>query len=193
MLLLICVVQIVITLIDYQFNAMVEATFPETDARTAAIGRVYAAIDATSIALQLLTGPILKLAGVSATLMAIPVLLGAAVTSFAAGPRLATIAIAKVAGKAFDYSLFRAAKELLYLPLSYAEKTQGKALVDILAYRVAKAGASLLLMALVAVEAVFATTFIALGAIAVWVALSVVLTRRYARLVRGGAAATAPP
>ncbi len=33
--------------------------------------------------------------------------------------------------KALDYSLFRAGKEMLYLPLSYGEKTRGKALVDI--------------------------------------------------------------
>ena len=56
--------------------------------------------------------------------------------------------VVKVASKSLDYSIFRAAKELLYLPLSQAEKTQGKALIDMLTYRVAKGGASVLLLIL---------------------------------------------
>ena len=55
-----------------------------------------------------------------------------------------------MASKAFDYSLFRSAKEMLYIPLSYEEKTRGKALIDMLAYRVAKGGASLLVAAMLA-------------------------------------------
>jgi len=171
---LIAVVQVVITLVDYQFNATMEVAYRDVDARTAAIGRVYATIDAGSMILQLATGPILRVLGVRATLLAIPVLLGAAVSAFALSPRALTISIAKVGSKVFDYSLFRAAKEILYLPLSYAEKTEGKAVVDVLTYRVSKAGASLLLLALAAA----AVTPTALGLLVVWVGLTHALTRR---------------
>ncbi len=173
---LIAVVQVVITLVDYQFNATMEVAYRNVDARTAAIGRVYATIDAGSMILQLATGPILRVLGVRATLLAIPVLLGAAVSVFALSPRALTISIAKVGSKVFDYSLFRAAKEILYLPLSYVEKTEGKAVVDVLTYRVSKAGASLLLLALAAV----AVTPTALGLLVVWLGLTYALTRRAA-------------
>jgi AAA family ATP:ADP antiporter len=171
---LIAVVQVVVTLVDYQFNATMEAALRDVDARTAAIGRVYATIDAGSMVLQLATGPILRALGLRATLLAIPVLLGAAVSAFALSPRTLTISIAKVGSKVFDYSLFRAAKEILYLPLSYAEKTEGKAVVDILTYRISKAGASLVLLALAA----SAVTPTALGLLLAWLALTEAVTRK---------------
>jgi hypothetical protein len=92
---LIAVVQVVVTLVDYQFNATMEAALRDVDARTAAIGRVYATIDAGSMVLQLATGPILRALGVRATLLAIPVLLAAAVSAFALSPRALTISIAR--------------------------------------------------------------------------------------------------
>jgi AAA family ATP:ADP antiporter len=147
---LIATSQIVITLIDYQMNLALELHYPEMDQRTAIIGRIYAAIDLASIGLQLATGPILRLLGVGTVLLLIPGLLGAAVGVYAALPRFAAMASAKVASKAFDYSLFRAAKEILYIPLSHPEQTQGKAFVDMCSYRVAKGACSVLLLGLVA-------------------------------------------
>ncbi|MCA9622842.1 MAG: hypothetical protein KC731_27675 [Myxococcales bacterium] len=176
---LIGLVQIAITLVDYVYNTAISSAYPDLDARTAVIGRVYAAIDATSLVLQLGTGLVLRALGLRATLLAIPALLGAVVAAFVIQPRFAFMAITKIASKAFDYSLFRAAKEMLYLPLSYAEKTRGKALVDILTYRVAKGGASLLLAGLLALGAAASTLPLVLGLIGLWLGVTVVVTRRH--------------
>jgi ATP:ADP antiporter, AAA family len=180
MLLLIGLVQLVITLLDFVYNDAVAAAYPAMDERTAVIGRVYAAIDATSLALQLATGLVLRLAGLRATLIGIPALLGTIVVSFALSPRFSLMAVTKIASKAFDYSLFRAAKEMLYLPLGYAEKTRGKALVDMLTYRVAKGGASLLLVALVALELTNWVLPVTTALIVAWLAVTLVVTRRHA-------------
>ena len=45
-----------------------------------------------------------------------------------------------------DYSLFRATKELLYLPLTHRERVEGKAVVDVLGYRIAKVAASAIVL-----------------------------------------------
>jgi AAA family ATP:ADP antiporter len=182
MLALIATVQVVITLVDYSYNAAVEVAYPDTDARTAVIGQVYAAIDTSSLVLQLATGPVLRVLGISLTLLAIPGLLAGAVGGYLLVPRFLSMAIAKVASKSLDYSLFRAAKELLYLPLSYAEKTQGKAFVDIMTYRVAKGGASLLLMGLVALGSVSLVTALCLAGIVIWIGLTAMIVRRYRAL-----------
>jgi len=126
------------------------------------------------------TGLILKLIGVRWALLAVPATLGAGLAAYALAPGFGTIAFAKVASKALDYSIFRAAKEILYIPLSYEEKTQGKALADVLAYRVAKGATSFLLMGLAALALGDWALAPAFGFLAIWVVLTVALTRRAA-------------
>lgn len=176
---LIAVTQLAITLIDFEYNTMIQVAYPDTDARTKVIGQVYSAIDVAAIGFQLGTAVILRVLGVGPTLITIPVLLGCAVAAFVVVPRFAVVAVAKVMSKAFDYSLFRAAKETLYIPLTYAEKTQGKAIVDIFTYRVAKGAVSFVLLALGAIGAVSWVRLLTLGLIAVWIAITVAIVRRY--------------
>ncbi len=174
---LIATTQVVITLVDYQFSIAIEQHFPDADVRTAMIGQVYAAIDLVSISLQLTTGLILRLVGVPLVLLAIPALLGAAVAGYALIPRYAAIAAAKVASKAFDYSLFRAAKEILYIPLSHPERTQGKAFVDMMSYRMAKGATSLMLLGLVALKQPELTLWLTLACIGLWLWITMKLNQ----------------
>ncbi|MCA9539119.1 MAG: hypothetical protein KC620_09560 [Myxococcales bacterium] len=176
----IAIIQIVTALIDYQFNTIVEAAWPDKDARTDIVGTVYFAIEISSFTLQITTGIIVALLGVRGTLLSIPLILGAALAAFLAAPVFLWMAVAKVANKALDYSLFRAAKEMLYLPLDYSEKTQGKAVVDMLTYRAAKAGASVLILGFEALAAPPLTAAaIAIGLVALWIGLIVAILRRY--------------
>jgi ATP/ADP translocase len=103
--------------------------------------------------------------------------------AFAINPVFGTMAAAKVASKVFDYTIFRAAKELLYIPLSYVQKTRGKAVVDMLTYRVAKGGASLLLLILAAVVTQALVTGLTLAAIVAWIAITVAIVIRFRRRV----------
>jgi ATP/ADP translocase len=110
-------------------------------------------------------------------LLAIPALLGAAVAGYALIPRYAAIAVAKVASKAFDYSLFRAAKEILYIPLGHAERTQGKAFVDMMSYRMAKGATSLMLLGLVALKRPELTLWLTLACIGLWLWITMKLNK----------------
>jgi AAA family ATP:ADP antiporter len=183
MLAVVVVAQLTITLIDFQFNAVVEREITDVDTRTAAIGRVYAVVDLASMLLQVASGPLLTAIGVPATLVAVPLVLGLALVGVAAVPRFSSVAASKIASKSLDYSIFRVAKELCYVPLGYAEKTQGKAIVDVLVYRLAKAGASLLLLGLAAAHVTGLVVPIALGAVGLWALLAVLLGRSHARLL----------
>lgn len=189
-LLLIGVVQVTITLVDWAYNAVVVEAFTDTDARTAVMGQVYAAVAGGAVVLSLLTGPALKLLGVAGGLLGVPVMLGAALLAWALVPGFATAAAAKIASKVLDYSWFRAAKELLYLPLSYDEKTRGKAMVDMLTYRVAKGAASVLLLALAGLRASGPVVAACLVLVGVWIALTVEIVRRRRSV---GAAPPSPP
>lgn len=187
---LVALAQVTLTLVDYRFNTVVEAALPDVDARTVFIGRTYAVTDGVSLALQLLSGPLLRIAGVAALLVGVPVTVAGATLGLALSPGLLTAGVAKVSGKALDYSLLRVSKELCYLPLGYAEKTQGKALVDVLGYRVSKAGASLLLAAMAAASVAAAATAVAVGAALAWSGVAVALGRAHGR---GEVGRVAPP
>jgi AAA family ATP:ADP antiporter len=184
MLILILVVQVVITLIDYEYQVMLEQLHPtDKDARTAIGGQVYAAIDVIALVLQALTGVILSFLGVGKTLLSVPTLLGVALAVFLIYPKFVAMAVTKVASKALDYSLSRASKELLYVPLTPSEKRQGKAVIDMLCYRFAKALVSGLLLILEAAGfALTAVTVAALSLIGAWLYLIRKIVTKYAEV-----------
>ncbi|TNE51929.1 MAG: hypothetical protein EP343_02535 [Deltaproteobacteria bacterium] len=207
LLLLVAVVQIVVTLIDFQYSRSLELTYTSTNQRTAIIGQVFAMINMVSIVLELLTGPILRFVGVPLALLSIPLMLGAAIGGLLVWPKFLMVVVAKVTSKGTTYSIFKAAKEILYIPLSYKEKTQGKAVVDMLTYRLAKGVASVMLLALAAfhtfpvtgLEGVFEIESLVqvfrvlqesplliltiLGLTVVWFGLTLAIVRRYRQSV----------
>jgi len=72
---------------------------------------------------------------------------------------------------------------MLYIPLSYMEKTRGKALIDILVYRTAKSSAALLMIFLLAMGLAAYAMHIVLGLMVVWILLAVLIVKRYKSIV----------
>lgn len=185
--------QIVINIADYAMTSSLQHAFPGEalrDQRTAAFGTIYAGINVAALVLQVLTAPIVGALGVVLVLALIPGVVGAAMTTAWILPRALTTSVAFIAAKAFDYSLFRAAKEMLYLPLDARAKTVGKTLVDMGTYRAAKAGASVLVLLLVPLGpgGVVGT---AVAITALWLAWTLQLGPRY-HAARAEADARAP-
>lgn len=178
-LILIAVVQIAVTLIDFSFNAALENHFPLLDVRTGMIGKVYAVVSACTIVLHILTGPILRMVTVPITLLAIPVIMTGGLGVYLAVPLFLSMALVKVSSKVFPYTLFRSSKEILYIPLHYEEKTLAKSVVDMLTYRVAKGGASLLLMGLLALGLSAYISWLTLLFILGWFSVTLVITIRF--------------
>ena len=170
-------------MVDYEYFSVMAAAYPQEDQLTVVNGAVYGATSIATVALNSVCGPILRLAGVPLTLLAIPFLLAAGILIYRAAPRVLTVAAVKVASKCFDYTIFRAAKEILYIPLSHEEKTNGKSIVDIVTYRVAKGGAAALVLLLQALSLVVLVTPAALALTLAWLVITVVIVRRFRRLV----------
>jgi len=183
LLFLIAVVQISISLVDLQFNTILEVSYPDVDARTGMIGRVHAVIDVLATFLQFFAGFVIKLLGTGGVFVGIPLFLGTALLGFIAFPQFLSVALLKISSKCFDYSIFRASKEMLYIPLNQLEKTQGKALIDILIYRVAKSSAALLMIFLIAIQFSNYTMHIALCLMVIWILLAVTIVKRYKSVV----------
>jgi AAA family ATP:ADP antiporter len=176
---LVGIMQLVINLVDFQFNQVVEQVFPARDQRTQLLGVMYGVINGVGFVFQISTSWILKVCGVRGVLAGMPVFLSVCSVLFWMVPSFGVMAFGKVAGKALDYSLFRAGKELLYIPLSYEEKTAGKTFVDIFAYRLSKGVASLGVMVLGMAGASGAFTGLLVVLYGVWWALVIAIVRRF--------------
>ncbi len=105
-------------------------------------------------------------------------------------PSVFTVGLAFLLFKAFDYSIFRAAKEVLYVPLSYDERYRAKEIIDVFGYRTGKGASSVVIVAMQRAGVVMSNYYLAIAfmAVALWLALIFPLTR-HARATRGEAAA----
>ena len=139
---------ITLTLFEFQYNRMIEQTFPVLDERTAFGGWVYASMETLSLFGQLMMGLFIARIGFHRVLQAGIGWGLAATAAFLIMPGLLMAVIAKVVLKAMNYSVLRGVRELLYQPLSYDEKMLGKPWVDNVGARLAKTAGALMLLAL---------------------------------------------
>ncbi len=170
--------QLLSSLVDYRFNDLVSAQY-EGAARTAAISSVYEWISYGALAMQLLSGLLLKVLGLTSCLLSLPLVAIGGAVAMALWPIFMVGAVSKAVGKILDYSLARSTKEILYLPLSYEEKTQGKALCDMLGYRLAKGLTALVLQALIWAGLAGYSMWIAACCGVGWLFCAIVCDRRY--------------
>lgn len=137
--LLILLTQTVSTVLDLCFNGFLADAIPAQDARTAYLGNFYAMLNGGAFFMQFLVTPlVLQHVRLRYVHMGIPLVHAAAAIFVILEPRLFTAAAAYVIFKTFDYSLFRAAKELLYMPLPYDARYRAKEVIDAFGYRASK-------------------------------------------------------
>ncbi len=140
---LILTTQVISTVLDLRFNKLVENNILDTDTMTAYYGNFYANLGLIAAVLQLTAVPIvLRLISIRFVHICIPIvhfINGFVLTLI---PSLKTGARAFLTFKALDYSFFRAAKELFYMPLTYDERYRAKQIVDSFGYRFGKGGSA---------------------------------------------------
>lgn len=131
--------QVVATVVDLNYQTVLQAAIPARDAQTKWAVQFEGVMNLLAAFMQFVAAPLLlRFVPVGAILVAMPVIqAGVTAVSFA-HPTLGFAAGAYVVFKMFDYSLFKAAKETLYIPLSYDARYRAKEVVDVLGYRAAK-------------------------------------------------------
>ena len=140
--LLILTTQVVSTVLDLRFNGLVEATIPDTDARTAFYGTFYGPwLGGSAFLLQLIATPLLlRFLPLRLVHLGIPLIHFITGTALTIAPSLRSGSMAFLLFKAFDYSIFRASKEIFYIPLSFDARYRSKQVNDSFGYRSAKSG-----------------------------------------------------
>ncbi|MDD3528824.1 MAG: Npt1/Npt2 family nucleotide transporter [Gallionellaceae bacterium] len=185
--------QAISPLVEYQFLHIVEAAYPEREARTAALSLFFSVMGGVSIAVNLMLTPlILNYLGVLAGLLVQPLALAGATGGFMLHPTLIPAAIMKISDRGLAYSINRAAKELLYIPVEPMAMYQAKAWIDMFGYRLFKAMGSLIIIVVsqwtLSGSSVVDLGWVALAGCLVWTWVLVTLNREYQGLIARAAA-----
>jgi len=143
-LLIVILMQVSTTIMEYQFNTFLFQKYPLQDLRTQFYGRLWGVVNTFKLCLQFFaTFLLVQFIGLRNSHFVVPgmLLLNSALTLFKPGFAMITYSFGVI--KTFDYSVFNIIKEMLYVPLNTDEKFKAKAIIDVFAYRSAKALASI--------------------------------------------------
>ncbi|MEQ1439473.1 ATP translocase [Fontimonas sp. SYSU GA230001] len=179
--------QVVEPIVEYQFMHYVQHEFPERETRTAYLSGFLSLLNAVALGVNLVVTPlVLRALGAIGGLLAQPLTLGLFSFLYLLQPGLNSGAAMKISDRGLSYSLNRAAKELLYVPVAPDLIFKLKAWIDMFGYRAFKVlGASAILLLtewthwLVAPAAY---SYFTIPAALLWIALVLSLARPYRAL-----------
>jgi len=179
------------TLVDYQFNSVVEKSFATEDALTRFFGAFFASINVVAFILQLaLAGRLLSRLGVGAGLLVLPLGLLTSSVFFVLFPSLVAAALLKTADDGLSNSMNRASLEVLYLPLSLSVKNRLKIWIDLFVERASRGLGGLIILGATAVGSLTAPElgYAVLVLLVPWILLVVSLRREYVATLRASLA-----
>lgn len=133
--------------IEYQFLKTVEQHYQDQDLRTAFLSFFFSALGMISILVNLVITPAVhRFLGVIAGLLTQPIALTMSAIAFAGYPTLALAGTMKIVDRGLSYSINRASRELLYVPIAPRLIYQAKAWIDMFGYRFFKVAGSVLVL-----------------------------------------------
>lgn len=188
---LLLLAQLASPLVEYQFLNTVEAAFAERDARTGFLGDFYSILGVVSVAVNVVATPLVHRAfGPIAGLVVQPLLLGVCSWGFLLAPTLFFGGAARISDRALSYSINRASRELLYVPVDPVLIYQAKAWIDMFGYRTFKIAGSVLILLftqwLPFNLGVARLSWFTIGICTVWIVLVIVVRGQYRRVRRAG-------
>jgi AAA family ATP:ADP antiporter len=139
--------QLASPIVEYQFLNSVEASYPEREARTAFLSLFFSVLGAVSIAVNMGITPLVHRAlGAIAGLLVQPLMIWIFSWCFFFQSTLFFAGATKISDRAMSYSINRASKELLYVPVDSVLIYQAKAWIDMFGYRLFKVAGSVLIL-----------------------------------------------
>lgn len=141
--------QFIEPIVEYQFMSYVEQAHPERELRTAFLSSFLSILGGFALLINLLVTPIiLRKLGTIAGMLVQPVLLMITAGVFYGSANLLTGSIMKISDRGLSYSINRAAKEMLYVPVDPVLTYRAKAWIDMFGYRLFKIVGSTMVLGL---------------------------------------------
>ena len=180
LLIIVLLSQLLSAVLDLKFQSLLSLEYVgRPDEETAFQGWFWGTLNSSVLILQFILVPI-ALSFISLRLMhiAMPLIHLCAIIYAIIEPNIFSVGLAFFLFKAFDYSLFRAAKEVLYVPLSFDERYRTKQIIDVFGYRTGKGASSVIIVLLQRAGVLVNNYYLAAGlvSIIIWLAIIFPLT-----------------
>jgi AAA family ATP:ADP antiporter len=131
--------QVIAAVLALAFQGELQDFLPDPDQQSTYSFKIYGLINLIAAGLQFVVAPLLlRWVRPGIIHVAMPLLQLFMVAAYLNDPGLTSIAAAYVAFKCIDYSVFRAAKEILYIPLPFDARYRAKEVIDVFGYRFSK-------------------------------------------------------
>ena len=171
-------------IVEYQWAAMIEATYTDLDERTRYYGEFFGVLSLVAIGVNVILTPLIhRYLGIFAGMLTQPLMLSLGAVGFMAQTSLLVSEIMKISDRGLSYSINRASKELLYIPVDPVRTYQAKAWIDMLGYRLFKVLGSVLILSFLALpsgdNAVAQLGWLTLAICALWCVLIASLSKEY--------------
>lgn len=171
--------QAVAAMLDLTLQNQLSAAYPGK-AQNKVSGNIYMWLNVAALVSQVVITPLLcSLVRLSWIHFALPVLNLAAIALLLLHPSFENAVAAHVLFKTFDYSLFKSAKELLYIPFPFDVRYRAKEFIDAFGYRMGKGVATIPFIFWPG--SLFVWVGVALGSAAGWLSLVIPLARFWKR------------
>ncbi len=181
LLVIVLISQLVAAVLELKFQGLLSIQFAgNPDEETAFQGWFFGTLNTSVLLLQFIIAPVLmSLVALRWVHILMPLIHVTAIGLAIVEPTVFSVGLAFFLFKAFDYSVFRAAKEVLYVPLGFDERYRAKQIIDVFGYRTGKGASSVVIVLLQRAGVLMSNYYLAAGFIAtvVWLVLIFPLTR----------------
>lgn len=175
--------QVIAAVLDFKFQSLLSLEFSgQPDKETAFQGWFWGTLNTSVLVLQFVITPLLlSFVALRWIHFLMPAIHLCAISAAIVEPSVFTVGVAFFLFKAFDYSLFRAAKEVLYVPLGFDARYRAKEVIDVFGYRTGKGASSVAIVVLQKAGVMMNQYYLAIGfaMVLLWFALVFPLTRSY--------------
>ncbi len=173
--------QVTAAVLDFKFQLILSDAFVgRIDEETAFQGQFWFVLNLVTVLVQFVVTPfLLTWVALRWVHLMMPALHCCTIAWAVIEPTLFSVGLAFFLFKVFDYSVFRGAKELVYLPLGFDARYRAKEFIDVFGYRTSKGGSSLVVTVLQNLGVLMSSyyLFIALALAGLWSFLVFPLTR----------------
>jgi AAA family ATP:ADP antiporter len=131
--------QLAAPFVEYQFMTLLREAYAEQDQRTVYIAHIFTWISSFALLINLVITPLIhRTLGAIGGLLVQPTMLIVGALAFIWMPVMNVSAALRVMDRGLSYSVNRASRELLYVPISTETLYRAKAWIDMLGYRLFK-------------------------------------------------------